>query len=298
MAKKIQAPSDLPTYDKLMWPVIRALRELGGSASTEELLNKVAKEMNISEETQMFRRPEKSRDELLLRSDWTKWYLRHANVIDYQNSLWVLLPLGRTITEKEVHALPGQVRKLKSKASIKDANGDEASEDEAINEIAEEVPRTESWRDELLDVLQKMDPTAFERLTMRLLRASGFEQVEVTKRTGDGGIDGQGFLRVNLLSFYVLFQCKRNASTNPVHRPEIQAFKGAIMGKSEKGLFITTSRFSPRAREEAIRGGGVSIELIDGELLCSLLKKLELGTRTEIVQHENVFIDREFFDKV
>lgn len=298
MAKKIQAPADLPTYDKMMWPAIVALRELGGSASTEELIDKIVRAMNISEETQTFRRPEKSRDELLLRSDWTKWYLRKAQIIDYQNSLWILLPPGRSITEFEVKELPAKVRKLTSKAPYKDDEAAEPDEEQPPVEPKVDFVEQNNWRGELLEVLRNMDPTAFERLTMRLLRASGFEQVEVTQRSNDGGIDGKGVLRVNLLSFYILFQCKRYKASNPIHRPDIQAFRGAIHGKTEKGLFITTSRFSSGAKEEAIRGGGLSIELIDGESLCELLKKLQLGTKTEIIQHENVTIDHDFFSQI
>lgn len=296
MAKKIQAPADLPMYNQLMWPVIESLKELGGSASTQELLAIVSKKMNISEESQSFRREEKARDELLLRSDWTKWYLKKAGVIDYQDKVWSLLPAGRALTQAQVKLIPGQVKRMSSKngSSVEEQNVDEieeTGEDEAASS-----PKEDLWRGELLNTLQNMHPSGFERLTMRLLRQCGFEKVEITGRTGDQGIDGKGILRLNLISFHVIFQCKRYKDV--VGPGVVRDFRGAMSGRTDKGILITTGRFSPKSKEEATREGAPSIELIDGELLCDMLKNLKLGTSTEIVQVETVRIDKDFFENI
>lgn len=134
-----------------------------------------------------------------------------------------------------------------------------------------------------------MTPDAFERLAQRILRESGFIRVEVTGRSGDGGIDGIGVLRVNLLSFHVLFQCKRYHGS--VGASEIRDFRGAMVGRSDKGLFITTGTFTNEARREATRDGAPPIDLIDGDQLCDILKRLKLGVCVEMVERPSVDAD-------
>jgi restriction system protein len=166
-------------------------------------------------------------------------------------------------------------------------------------EAAETVPSTEDdidspadWREALIEVLLRMTPAAFERLCQRLLRESGFIEVEVTGRSGDGGIDGHGIIRVaGLISFPVMFQCKRyrgNAGASTV-----RDFRGAMMGRADKGLIISTGGFTRDARGEATRDGAPPIDLIDGDLLSDKLKELSLGVRTR--QVEQIEIDADWF---
>ena len=158
---------------------------------------------------------------------------------------------------------------------------------------ADEIEATEPrWKDQLLGLLRTLRPDAFERLAQRLLREAGFLKVEVTGRSGDGGIDGVGVLRVNLLSFQVLFQCKRYQGS--VGAGAIRDFRGAMVGRSDKGLLITTGTFTPDAKREATRDGAPAIDLIDGDGLCDLLKQLRLGVHTEMV--EKIAVERPWFD--
>jgi restriction system protein len=162
------------------------------------------------------------------------------------------------------------------------------------NDANEDGIEDEDWQDRLLRVLKTISPDAFERLAKRLLRESGFTKVEVTGRSGDQGIDGTGILQLNLISFPVLFQCKRyEGSVGP---GAIRDFRGAMMGRSDKGLFITTGSFTAEAKKEATRDGAPSIELIDGPLLCDLLKKLGLGVAVRMV--EVVEPDDEWFKQL
>src|SRR4029077_15994357 len=144
----------------------------------------------------------------------------------------------------------------------------------------------EHWKDTLLGVLRGLTPDAFERLAQRLLRQAGFIKVEVTGKSGDGGIDGIGVLRVNLLSFQVLFQCKRYQGS--VGSNAIRDFRGAMVGRSDKGLLITTGTFTADAKREATRDGAPAIDLIDGDQLCDLLKELKLGVQTEMVEQMTI----------
>jgi restriction system protein len=143
-------------------------------------------------------------------------------------------------------------------------------------------------------VVRGLSPDAFERLAQRLLREAGFLKVEVTGRSGDGGIDGIGVLRINLLSFQVLFQCKRYQGS--VGAGAIRDFRGAMVGRSDKGLLITTGTFTADAKREATRDGAPAIELIDGDQLCDLLKQLKLGVRTEMV--EKMTVEPVWFDSL
>jgi restriction system protein len=147
------------------------------------------------------------------------------------------------------------------------------------------------WQDRLLECLLKMKPAAFERLCQRILKESGFIKVDVTGRSGDGGIDGIGVLRLNLLSFHVFFQCKRWKGS--VGAPVIRDFRGAMVGRADKGLVMTTGTFSTDARKEATRDGAPAIDLIDGETLCELLKSLKIGVSIRKVEH--VLVDQHVF---
>ncbi|WEE23178.1 restriction endonuclease [Aeromonas caviae] len=132
-----------------------------------------------------------------------------------------------------------------------------------------------------------MSPEAFERLTQRMLRESGFVHVEVTGRTGDGGIDGKGIARINgLMSFHIAFQCKKYKGS--VGAPEIRNFRGAIVGRADRGMFITTGNFTKAAIEEANRDGAAPIDLVDGDQLADKLKELALGIKTELVEKVTV----------
>ncbi len=131
-----------------------------------------------------------------------------------------------------------------------------------------------------------------ERRTQRLLRESGFVQVEVTGRTGDGGIDGKGIARIHgFMSFHVIFQCKKYQGT--VSAGDIRDFRGAMVGRADKGLFITTGTFTPAALKEATRDGAPPIDLVDGEQLAEKLKEFQLGIKTQMI--EKVTIDKDWF---
>lgn len=135
-----------------------------------------------------------------------------------------------------------------------------------------------------------MDPYAFERLTQRLLRECGFSQVEVTKKSGDGGIDGTGKLKINgIFTFNIAFQCKRYQGT--VGASEIRDFRGSLTTDIEKALFITTGTFSKQAIEDATKAGKQQIDLIDGEEFITKLAELQLGVH-EIKDYQ---IDEDFF---
>jgi restriction system protein len=181
--------------------------------------------------------------------------------------------------------------------TVREMTRKEKEAQQAAERTQEELSgETDSWRTCLHHVLTKeLPPDAFERLVKRMLRESGFVQVEVTGRTGDGGIDGKGIVRIGgLLSFYVLFQCKRYQGT--VSAGAIRDFRGALIGRADKGLFVTTGTFSRDALREATRDGATPIDLMDGDQLAEKLKQLGLGVRTEMV--ESVKVDENWFKNI
>jgi restriction system protein len=155
----------------------------------------------------------------------------------------------------------------------------------------ESAPR--DWKERLLEVLFEVPPDGFERLARRLLREAGFVSATVTGKSGDGGIDGIGVYRLSLVSFPVFFQCKRYRGS--VGAGAVRDFRGAMSGRGDKGLLITTGSFTPDAKQEATRDGAPPVDLIDGERLCDLLREHKLGVRTIVRQVEDVEVSPEFF---
>lgn len=220
--------------------------------------------------------------------------MKKAGLLDNSaRGVWTLTQDGEACDEETVRAVPARVRKM-ALENRKPLEQDAAAIQPAVID-GEVIEASEPyWKDSLLDSLKKLPSDAFERLAQRLLREAGFIKVEVTGKSGDGGIDGIGVLRVKLLSFQVLFQCKRYQGS--VGASAIRDFRGAMVGRSDKGLLITTGTFTPDAKREATRDGAPAIDLIDGDQLCDLLRELKLGVRTEMV--EKMTVDGEWFTKL
>ncbi len=275
-----------PTFDELMWPTLRALKAMGGSATNEELLNKVIEIEKVPLEIQAIQHTDHRQSKLNYNLAWAKTYLKKVAAIDNSSrGVWSITKEGEALSEADVKLVPTRV----GKQFIEERRTKGSGIAEVVGNIAaeEQVESGEApWKDNLLDVLRALKPDAFERLAQRILREAGFIKVEVTGRSGDGGIDGIGVLRVNLLSFQVLFQCKRYQGS--VGAGDVRNFRGAMIGRSDKGLLITTGTFTPDAKREATRDGAPAIELIDGDQLCDLLKELKLGVRTEMVEQMSV----------
>jgi restriction system protein len=277
----------VPPYDKLMWPVLMAIRALGGSATNDELLEKVIELEQIPDVVQNVMHTE-HQTKLGYRLAWAKTYLGKAGALENPtHGVWAITESGNALTPEKVTQIPAEVRKL-----YKEEKGKKPKDHKEPEDLS---PELKDWKDELLAVLtSQLKPDAFERLAQRILRESGFVKVEVTGRSGDGGVDGVGVLRLALLSFQVYFQCKKyKGSVSP---SAVRDFRGAMVGRTDKGLFITTGTFTAEAKKEATRDGAPAIDLIDGDSLCDLLKNLKLGVTTRMV--EEVSIDPSWFAKI
>jgi restriction system protein len=281
--------SDLPPLADYLPPLVAALKARGGSATVEELEEDVARLMKLTDEQRAIEHGSGNRTYFEYRLAWARSYLKKAGVIDNsERGVWQLTPKGATMSEAELRAVVSQVRAENRRTRLGRTVSDE--EDEGAG-----IPEPEiSWKERLLGCIGNMSAAAFERLCQRLLREAGFIKVEVTGRSGDGGIDGIGILRVHLVSFQVVFQSKRWKGS--VGAGVVRDFRGGMIGRADKGLIITTGTFTPEARREATRDGAPAIDLVDGEALADLVKQYGLGVGVKMV--EEVEIKPEFFASI
>jgi len=258
-------------------PLLDALRKLGGSGSPDEVVEQIAADLNLSDDVQNELLPSggpRYRNQVA----WARFYLVRDGLLDSsKRGVWSLTERGRM-----THLTVEQAGQIFSKW-VKVFDEQRRAKNEAEEPLAEQVAEangtpSNDYRTDTLDLLLTLPPSGFERLAQRILREAGFTQVVVTGQSNDGGIDGYGTLQINpLVSFKVLFQCKRySKSVSPSH---VRDFRGAMAGRADKGIIITTGTFTTEARREATRDGVPPIELIDGEKLVDMLEHLELGLK-------------------
>lgn len=276
---------ETPKYDEMFNPLIQALKELGGSASVAELEEKVAEIMQLPDDV-LNEIHNGNRTKFSYNLAWTRTYLKGYGILENSSrGVWVLTSKGMAtdsvIKEEVNHAVKTANRK---------------SSQETLDE-AEVEETVESWKDKLIAKMKELEPDEFERLCQRILREAGFTQVKVTGKSGDGGIDGTGLIKIaGFLSFRVIFQCKRYQGS--VSSPQIREFKGTMVGRADKGLFITTGSFTRDAIEEANRDGSIPIDLVDGEDLAEKIKELGLGVRVTTKSVEEVEVIDTWFDSI
>jgi restriction system protein len=249
----------------------------------------------FSDEQQALPHKNGPQTEVEYRLAWARTYLKGMGALDNpERGIWVTTALGKELTEGEIEPRRKvYLAELAEKRKQKKSAAAEAGADPELAAGTDAGDETGDWREELLGVLLKMDASDFEHLSKRLLRAAGFINATVTGGSGDGGIDGVGVYRLSLVSFPVYFQCKRyRGSVGP---EKVRDFRGAMQGRGDKGLLITTGHFTGSAKEEATRDGAPPIDLIDGELLCDLLKEHRLGVETTTRTIEDVRVIPEFF---
>lgn len=272
-------------------PLLDALRSLGGSGTPDEVVGRIAQDLAISDELQNDLLPSgepRFRNQVA----WARFYLVREGLLDSsKRGIWSLTERGRATTLSTSDAREVFLKWVRIFQEQRRKNPS------ATKFVAEEVTASagappSDYRRRVTEMLLKLPPSGFERLSQRLLREAGFTQVVVTGSSGDGGIDGYGTLQVNpLVSFKVLFQCKRYSRA--VSPSQVRDFRGAMAGRADKGIILTTGTFTAEARREASRDGVPPIELIDGEKFLDMLEHLELGLKP-VTTYE---VDEAFFNE-
>ena len=284
--KKAQGPGFLRFYI----PLLGALRELGGSAQPAEVTDLVIEKLNITEEEQS-QTVNDGTSRVRNQIAWARFYLAKAGYIDSSvRGVWSLNEKGIKVNLSEINPLD-DFKKVREIYKVKSLPGEQI-QTKSIEQTEESTRNNaEDYRLQVIKILRSLPSDGFERICQRLLRESGFEQVVVTGRTGDGGIDGHGVLEINpFVTFKVLFQCKRYEGS--VSASQVRDFRGAMMGRADKGIIITTGSFTTDAKKEARRDGVPPIELVDSEKLIDMFEKLELGLKPR----KAFDIDLEFFE--
>ncbi|MBJ7354362.1 MAG: restriction endonuclease [Thermoleophilaceae bacterium] len=284
---------DLPQHDQMLWTQLVAIRELGHRATIAEANERVIQREGFNDDQLALLHSGGPRSEIEYRLAWSRTYLKGMGLLDNPaRGVWETTAKGRECPLEEIEGLRQAfiASNRKSKNSQTQSSSSDVSGD-PLSDAEDDVDST--WREQLLGELLSMNPYSFEILTTRLLRAAGFINTSVTSKSGDGGIDGVGTYRLSLVSFPVFFQCKRYRGS--VGSDKVRDFRGAMAGRGDKGLLITTGTFTSDARNEATRDGAPPIDLIDGELLCELLKDHGLGVNVSTREVETVELDHEFF---
>lgn len=278
-----------PEFIRFFQPILEVLRELGGSGTASEIVDRSLEIAKVSEvEQEAVNKNGLSR--VKNQVHWARQYLVWSGYLDSsRRGVWSLTNKGTTLDLSAFNAL--EVFKIvqSTRAELKrDKKQAESQADEPVPIDTE----AKDHRSALLDLIKSLSPGGFERLSQRLLRESGFQHVTVTGKSSDGGIDGIGTLQVNpFVSFNVLFQCKRYQGA--VTPSQVRDFRGAMMGRADKGLIITTGTFTLEAKKEARRDGVPPIELVDGDILIDMFEKLELG----LIPKRDYDIDEKFFEE-
>jgi restriction system protein len=276
-----------PQFTRYILPILHALREMGGSATAAEVTDAVIEREDLPEEL-LEQTNKNGQSKVRNQIAWARMYLVHSGHIDSSlRGVWRLTDKGQheDLKTLDVASL------FKGVQSTFKGSQDEGSTLKSATSVEATESRLEAEETALLPVIKALSSEGFERLCQRLLREHGFQNVKVTGRSGDGGIDGEGILEINpLLSFKVLFQCKRYQGS--VGTSMIRDFRGALVGKADKGILLTTGSFTMDAKREAIRDGANPIELVDGEKLVRMFEKLELGVKPKVVYE----VDMDFFN--
>lgn len=271
-----------PKFLAMLGPVLKAVRDLGGSARPQEVYAQVAGQLGLTEDEKAKLTPSGSpRHENQMA--WARFYLARAGLLDSsKRGVWSLTEQGRVAVDITSAQALDLFRKVREEMDAEPKPAGDGSKGGAEGDIEAPDPvgaaaAPVDYKRRVIEVLQALAPSAFERFCQRLLREAGFQNVEVTGRAGDGGIDGMGILQVNtLVSFKVLFQCKKYKGS-AVTPSQVRDFRGAMSGRADKGIILTTGGFTQEAKKEAVRDGVPPIELVDGEKLVAMLEELEVG---------------------
>lgn len=275
-------------FIRFLIPIIEVLKESGGSGTVTEVIDRVLEKMKIPEsEQEVTNKSGGSR--VRNQVQWARFYLAYAGYIDASKcGIWSLTDKGLSVDTMMFDPLSvfNEVNK-----SLREGKKLKGRPKQSVGEGKDEEIEPPDHRTSLLNLIKSLPPNGFERLSQRLLRESGFQEVEVTGRTGDGGIDGIGVLKVNpFVSFNVLFQCKRYQGV--VTPSQVRDFRGAMMGRADKGIIITTGTFTLEAKKEARRDGAPPIELVDGDNLVQIFEQQQLGLKLRTTYD----VDEKFFD--
>jgi restriction system protein len=303
------ARRDLPTYRELIYPTLRAVASLGGSARGSEITDALTELLEVTPQQLAVTYDGRPKSVLIDRMDWARSYAKLAGALDSpQRGLFILSNLGKHILSlpegegrAQVAQLDRDVRAARRRRGAAAYSGELVERDEGEPDEGEpgigatagdvEAGEDDAWREALLARLHRLSPAGFEEFTLYLLRTFGLELTRVGG-VGDEGIDGLGLAPISpVLSSRVAVQAKRYDPTATVGREIVALFQrdAAAVG-AERAVLVTLARFSPAARKAATVTTP-TVDLIDGDKLCDLVRDQQIGLRV-VAQVDETWFDR------
>ena len=305
----------VPDYQSIMLPLLQFAAKKGNETSTSEAVGALAKGLGLNEDDLKEMLPSGIQSTFLNRVGWSSTYMKKAGLLEatrrgfYQitdRGIDLLKKQPKTINVKLLKQYPDflEFQKLKGTRS-----GDKVTESKGTSDISTATPSEaleaayENLRnelaDELLSSLQKISPAFFERVVVELLVKMGYggsrtDAGKAIGRSGDGGIDG--IIKEDKLGLDVVYIQAKRWDSNPVGRPDVMQFAGALQAqRANKGIFITTSRFTDDARSYVSQIGS-KIVLIDGEQLTGLMIEHDVGVST-VSLYPVKKVDSDYFEE-
>lgn len=275
-----------PEFLKYIKPVLTTLQSNGGAGNSSDVIEQIIDKLGITE-TELEETTSSGQSRIRNQIQWARFYLFKAGLIDNtQRGIWRLTKEG--LDKKLSHNDDVYDLFKRGQDSVKKTSSSKSQKTEPkFEDIATE---DEEHSIDLINIIQNLTPSGFEKLCKRLLTEIGINEIVITGGSGDKEIDGKGIVKLNdVVGLNIVFQCKRYKETVSPHH--VRDFRGAMQGRGEKGLIITTGRFTKEAKSEANRDGVTPIELIDGDRLVELFEKYQLGLKPVTVFE----IDQEFF---
>jgi len=285
----------IPKYNELYRLVLLSLQD-GGTHSMKEVRDFIISTLHLTEQDLAETLPSNPKSSVFSgRVGWAKTYLLKAQMIDSpQRGHIFITPSGKALLESGI-SITNTVLAQKCPEFLdfyRRKNSGSDSITLAPDEVQAEVPETpqetfdrvyaiinEQLADDLLAEVLNQTPAFFEQLVVDLMKSMNYGEGFVTKYSGDDGIDG--IIHEDQLGFNLIYiQAKRWKPDVTIGKPELQKFAGAMMGppRVEKGLFITTAKFSPKARDFA---NAQHIILVDGKRLTELMIEYGVGVSTQ-----------------
>jgi len=288
-------------FVKWFGPVLDALRALGGSAKPREITKWIGEKHNISEDILNERYAKSGVLKFQNQVAWARQYLIWEELLESsKHGVWTITTKGLQTKLNEQQAHDIFLKWVKVFQDLRDKKNIDSVEKEietVIQTQQELEPDSVENKIKLIEILQTLSPVGFEHLCGRLLREYDFENIEITKKSHDGGIDGFATLKLNpFVNLSAFFQCKRYKGTVPID--QVQAFIGVMETNKrsvEKGLLITTGSFSKNAYE--IEKANIKLELIDGDKLVEMFEKVELGVKPKTIYEPDLAFFEQYRDK-
>jgi len=305
----------VPDYQSVMLPLLQFAAQKGTETSTSEAVEALAKELSLTDDDLKEMLPSGIQLTFVNRVAWASTYMKKAGLLEAtRRGFYKITDRGRNLLKKQPKAI--NVKLLKQYPEFIEfqqlkgtRSGDKITGSKGTSDISTATPSEaletayENLRDELSDELlarlKKISPAFFERVVVELLVKMGYggsraDAGKAIGRSGDGGIDG--IIKEDKLGLDVVYIQAKRWDSNPVGRPDVMQFAGALQAqRANKGIFITTSRFTDDARSYVSQIGS-KIVLIDGEQLTSLMIEHDVGVST-VSLYPVKKVDSDYFEE-